>query len=114
MSARRLAQPFLFAIIAALAGCAPDGPKFQASDVSGATFGRNFNLIDATGKPRTLADYRGKAVVIFFGYTQCPDVCPTTLAELAEVMKRLGPDADRVQVLFVTVDPERDTQDLLA
>ena len=117
MSVRRLATPLIFWTVLAsamLAGCAPDGPKFQASDVTGATFGRNFNLIDATGKPRTLADYRGKAVVIFFGYTQCPDVCPTTLAELAEVMQRLGPDADRVQVLFVTVDPERDTQELLS
>ena len=82
--------------------------------MTGATFGRDFNLLDTNGKPRTLADYRGKAVVIFFGYTQCPDVCPTTLAELAEVMKKLGPEADRVQVLFVTVDPERDTPDLLS
>jgi protein SCO1 len=117
MSVRRLASPLAFAVILAcgvLSGCAPDGPKFRSSDVTGATFGRSFNLIDATGKTRTLADYRGKAVVIFFGYTQCPDVCPTTLAELAEVMKRLGPDADRVQVLFVTIDPERDTQELLA
>ena len=86
----------------------------MASDVTGTTFGRDFKLVDHNGKPRTLADYRGKAVVMFFGYTQCPDVCPTTLAELAEAMKRLGPDADRVQVLFVTVDPERDTQDLLS
>ena len=117
MSVRSLASSGSFALLVAwtlLAGCAPEGPKFQSSDVTGATFGRNFNLIDATGKARTLADYRGKAVVIFFGYTQCPDVCPTTLAELAEVMKKLGPDADRVQVLFVTIDPERDTQDLLA
>ncbi len=67
-----------------------------------------------TAKPRTLADYRGKVVVLFFGYTQCPDVCPTTLTELAEVMKRLGPDAKNVQVLFATIDPERDTADLLA
>ena len=94
--------------------CAPDSPKFMASDVTGTTFGRDFRLVDHHGKARTLADYRGKAVVMFFGYTQCPDVCPTTLAELAETMKRLGPDADRVQVLFVTVDPERDTQDLLS
>ena len=108
---RLLAFCFAFAL---LAGCAPEGPKFQASDVTGATFGRDFALNDASGKPRTLADYRGKAVVIFFGYTQCPDVCPTTLAELAEVMKKLGPDADRVQVLFVTIDPERDTPQLLA
>jgi len=121
MSVRRLvsflASPLAFALVAAcaaLAGCAPEGPKFQSSDVTGSAFGRNFDLIDATGRPRTLADYRGKAVVIFFGYTQCPDVCPTTLSELAEVMKRLGPDADRVQVLFVTVDPERDTPELLS
>ena len=117
MSVRRLIARLAFAAVFAcglLSGCAPVGPKFQSSDVTGATFGRGFNLIDATGTPRTLADYRGKAVVIFFGYTQCPDVCPTTLAELAEVMKRLGPDADRVQVLFVTIDPERDTQELLS
>jgi protein SCO1/2 len=116
MSVRRHALHIIFAAIAAcaaLAACTPDGPKFQSSDVTGAAFGRNFSLTDAAGKSRTLADYRGKAVVIFFGYTQCPDVCPTTLAELAEAMKRLGPDADRVQVLFVTVDPERDTADLL-
>ena len=74
------------------------------------SFGRDFALTDHNGKPRTLADFRGKAVVVFFGYTQCPDVCPTTLAMLAETMKQLGPDADRVQVLFVTVDPERDTR----
>jgi protein SCO1/2 len=117
MPGRRLAVSGLFALLVAwplLAGCAPDGPKFQASDVTGVTFGRDFSLFDATGKPRTLADYRGKAVVMFFGYTQCPDVCPTTLAELAEVMKKLGPDADRVQVLFVTIDPERDTPELLS
>jgi protein SCO1 len=97
-----------------VAGCAPDAPKFLASDVTGTTYGRDFHLTDHNGKPRTLADYRGKAVVVFFGYTQCPDVCPATLAELAEVMRRLGPDADRVQVLFVTVDPERDTPELLS
>jgi protein SCO1/2 len=117
MHDRRFTSPLILAFLIAcapLAACAPDGPKFQSSDVTGATFGRDFQLMDATGKPRTLADYRGKAVVIFFGYTQCPDACPTTLAELAEVMKRLGPDADRVQVLFVTVDPQRDTPELLS
>jgi protein SCO1/2 len=98
----------------AVGACSPDAPKFRASDVTGTTYGRDFQLVDHNGKPRTLADYRGKVVVLFFGYTQCPDVCPTTLAELAETMKRLGPDADRVQVLFVTVDPERDTKELLA
>lgn len=100
-----------------IAGCdrAPGGgPAFKAIDVSGADFGRELALPDAEGRPRSLADFRGKVTVIFFGYAQCPDVCPTTLTELAEVMGRLGPDADRVQVLFVTVDPERDTQELLA
>ena len=101
------------AAFAAIA-CGSGSPKFMASDVTGTTFGRDFQLVDHNGKPRTLADYRGKAVVMFFGYTQCPDVCPTTLSELAEAMKRLGADADRVQVLFVTVDPERDTQELLS
>ena len=98
----------------ALAACGPEAPKFKSSDVTGTTFGRDFALVDHTGKPRTLADWRGKVVVLFFGYTQCPDVCPTTLAELADVMKRLGPDAERVQVLFVTVDPGRDTPELLS
>src|SRR4030095_6112122 len=86
----------------------------KGSDVTGSSFGRDFALTDADGKARTLADYRGKAVVVFFGYTQCPDVCPTTLVTLAEAMKKLGADADRVQVLFVTVDPERDTPALLS
>ncbi len=102
-----------FALLLALAACAPEGPKFKTSDVTGASFGRDFALTDANGKARTLADFRGKAVVVFFGYTQCPDVCPTTLARLAEAMKQLGADADRVQVLFVTIDPARDTAELL-
>jgi protein SCO1/2 len=98
---------------AVAAGCGRGGPTFMASDVTGAELGRDFALVDHNGTPRTLADFRGKSVVLFFGYTLCPDVCPTTLAELAEAMKRLGPDAARVQVLFVTVDPERDTPQLL-
>ena len=97
----------------ALAGC-DSRPEFRNTDVTGADFASGFALTGHDGKPRTLADFRGKAVVVFFGYTQCPDVCPTTLAELAEVMRLLGPDADRVQVLFVSVDPERDTQELLS
>ena len=101
-------------LIAVLAACGAGRPAFQASDISGSSFGRDFELKDPQGRTRTLADFRGKAVVLFFGYTQCPDVCPTTLAALAEAMKRLGADADRVQVLFVTVDPERDTPALLA
>jgi protein SCO1 len=98
---------------ALVAACSPDAPKFMASDVTGTTFGKDFALTDHNGKARTLADYRGKVVVLFFGYTQCPDVCPTTLTELAEVMRRLGPDAKKVQVLFATIDPERDTPELL-
>ena len=115
-AAMRRAAALVFAVcaLALLAGCGPDGPKFKASDITGSSFGRDFALTDHTGKPRTLADFRGKAVVMFFGYTQCPDVCPTTLGTLAETMKALGPDAERVQVLFVTVDPERDTQALLS
>ncbi len=100
-------------VLAVLAACGNSGPKFMASDVTGTKFGRDFSLVDQNGKPRTLADFHGKAVVLFFGYTQCPDVCPTTLAELAEAMKKLGPDASRVQVLFVTVDPDRDTPQVL-
>ena len=113
-ASRRRALIAAAAALTLLAACTPDGPKFTSSDITGSAFGRELALNDHTGKPRTLADYRGKAVVVFFGYTQCPDFCPTTLSELAEVMKRLGPDADRVQVLFVTVDPERDTKEILA
>ena len=99
---------------ALLAACSPSSPKFDASDITGASFGRDFSLKDPKGAVRTLADFRGKAVVLFFGYTQCPDVCPTTLSTLAQAMKLLGADADRVQVLFVTIDPARDTPALLA
>lgn len=97
-----------------LAACQKDALQFKNTDITGASFARELSLTDQFGKVRTLADFKGKAVVIFFGYTQCPDVCPTTMVELAKVMKSLGKDAERVQVLFVTIDPERDTQDLLA
>jgi protein SCO1/2 len=97
-----------------LAACSPGAPTFQGADVTGVSFGRDFHLTDHNGKPRSLADFRGKAVVIFFGYTQCPDYCPTTMSELAAAMTELGSDASRVQVLFITVDPERDTRELLA
>ncbi len=102
------------ALAASLLARTAGGPQFKASDITGSSFGRDFELRDPQGSTRRLADFRGKAVVVFFGYTQCPDVCPTTLASLAEAMKQLGPDADRVQVLFITVDPERDTPALLA
>jgi len=111
---RAFAAAMTVVLALALVGCGQKGPSFEASDITGSTFGRDFALSDPAGAPRRLADYRGKAVVVFFGYTQCPDVCPTTLAALAEAMKKLGAEADRVQVVFITVDPERDTPELLA
>ena len=107
---------FATLVLALLAGCggdAPQAPKFTLTDVTGVGFGKELSLTDHNGKPRTLADFRGKVVTVFFGFTHCPDVCPTVLAEMAQVMKELGPDADQVQVLFVTVDPERDTPQVL-
>lgn len=92
----------------------PVQSPFKNTDVTGLDYAKDFALTDHNGKPRTLADFKGKAVVVFFGYTQCPDVCPTTMAEMATVMKELGPQADKVQVLFITVDPERDTPELLS
>jgi protein SCO1 len=98
-----------------LCGCGA-GDKtatFRTTDITGADFGKDFHLTDYNGQPRQLADFRGKAVVVFFGFTHCPDVCPTTLAEMAAALKRLGPAADRVQVIMITVDPERDTPEIL-
>ncbi|MEO6921420.1 MAG: SCO family protein [Collimonas sp.] len=92
----------------------PAKSAFNNTDVTGLGYARDFALTDHTGKPRTLADYKGKVVVVFFGYTQCPDVCPTTMVEMANVLKQMGPLASKVQVLFVTIDPERDTQELLS
>lgn len=105
----------LLLFVAVFAGCSgAEKPSFKSTDITAADFGRDFKLTDHNGKPRTLKDFRGKVVVLFFGYTHCPDVCPTTMAELAQAMKKLGADAERVQVLFVTIDPERDTPALLA
>jgi len=103
-------------LMTGLTGCnqQTSATKFQTIDITGADFGKNFQLTDHNGKSRTLADFKGKAVVMFFGYTHCPDVCPTTMSDLAQALILLGKDADKVQVLFVTVDPERDTQELLA
>ena len=98
---------------ALLAGC-DGGPKFKSVDITGAPYGKALELSDAQGRLRHLEDFRGKAVVLFFGFTQCPDVCPTTLAEMAAALRALGPDADRVQMLFVTLDPERDSGKTLA
>lgn len=100
-----------------LAACNPSNKgteKFNNTDLTGLDYAKDFALTDQNGVPRTLKDFKGKVVVVFFGFTQCPDVCPTTMTEMANVMTQLGPDADKVQVLFVTVDPERDTQELLA
>ena len=88
-------------------------PAFKAIDITGAEYARELSLPDADGKRRTLADFTGKVIVVFFGYTQCPDVCPTTLLELASVKKALGADGARVQGIFVTVDPERDAPEVL-
>ncbi|QWD45673.1 redoxin domain-containing protein [Polynucleobacter paneuropaeus] len=97
----------------ALLACSPK-PEFKNIDITGASgFGSDFSLLDVDGKTRTLADFKGKVVVMFFGYTQCPDVCPTTLTEMQQAMTLLGPQADKVQVLFVTVDPARDTAAIL-
>jgi len=98
----------------ALTGCGGSGPSFKSTDITGADYGKDFALTDHTGKARTLGDFRGKVVVMFFGYTRCPDVCPITLAELKAVKEQLGEEGKRLQVVFVTVDPERDTQKLLA
>ncbi|MEK7362313.1 MAG: SCO family protein [Pseudomonadota bacterium] len=98
----------------AFAGCGPAQPAFRNTDVTGADCCKDFRLTGHDGKTRTLADFRGKVVVMFFGYTQCPDVCPTTMMEMTAVLQQLGADAQRVQMLFVTVDPERDTRELLA
>ena len=97
-----------------LQACGSSGPSFLNTDVTGADYGKELSLTDHTGKPRTLADFRGKIVVLFFGYTRCPDVCPTTLSEMKMILDKLGEDRKKIQVLFVTIDPERDTPELLA
>lgn len=99
--------------LAMLAACGGDAPKFRGVDITGFDYGGEIALRDTGGAKRTLADYRGKVVVLYFGYMNCPDVCPTTLAALREAMTQLGADAGRVQVLFVSVDPERDTPPLI-
>ena len=98
-----------------LVGCGNTAnPTFLSTDITNVNFGRELRLPGPTGEARTLADFKGKAVVLFFGYTQCPDICPTTMGKLASTMKRLGTDAARVQVLFITLDPEHDTPAVLS
>ena len=105
---------FLSALaVLALAACSPDKPKFNAIDITGADYAKGFTLTDHNGQSRSLSDFKGKVVVLFFGYTQCPDVCPTSMVELAEVKRLMGADGDKLQGVFVTVDPVRDTAELL-
>jgi protein SCO1/2 len=109
---RRLFAAALLAML--LVACGKrEAAQFQLTDVTGASFGKALALTDHNGQRRTLADFKGKVVVLFFGFTHCPDACPTTMMELANVAKQLGPDARRLQVLFVTVDPQRDTAEVL-
>jgi len=96
-----------------LSACSETKQSFNAVDITGADYAKDFSLKDADGKVRTMADFKGKAVVLFFGYAQCPDVCPTTMTEMAQVKQQLGKDGDKLQVLFVTVDPARDTPDVM-
>ncbi len=105
------------ALAVSMAGCNRAGdaatPGFRGIDLTGAPYGRDFRLTDADGRERTLADYKGKAVLLYFGFTQCPDVCPTALIRAAEVRKLLGADGDKLQVIFITVDPARDTPEVI-
>jgi protein SCO1/2 len=111
---RAITRIILFFSLAWVLAACDSKPTFKNVDITGSkAFGTNFGLIDVDGRLRTLADYQGKAVVMFFGYTHCPDVCPTTLIEMQEVMSLLGPQAAKVQVIFVTLDPERDTAEVL-
>ncbi|RZL36528.1 MAG: redoxin domain-containing protein, partial [Rubrivivax sp.] len=117
MSTRRFALAALaMSAVLTLAGCQkgePAKPAFKGIELTGAEYARTLNLTDQDGRARSLADFKGKVLVVFFGYTQCPDVCPTTMMEVAEVKKSLGADGDKLQGIFVTIDPERDTAALL-
>lgn len=96
-----------------LTACSPEKPIFKSIDLTGADYAKGFSLTDHNGQLRSLKDFSGKVVVVFFGFTQCPDVCPTAMSELAQVKQRLGSNSDKLQAIFITVDPERDTAELL-
>jgi protein SCO1/2 len=115
LTARRALLPASLALLAMLAGCDrfAEKPAFKGIDITGAPYAATFKLPDSEGRERSLAEFKGQVVLVFFGYTQCPDVCPTTLVELADVKRQLGPDGSKLQGIFVTVDPERDTPALL-
>lgn len=101
------------AALLALGACAPPPPPFNASEVSGIAYGKDIGIADTSGKIRRVEDFKGQITLVFFGFTRCPDVCPSTLMRLRQVRDALGPDADKLQVLLVSVDPERDTPDRL-
>lgn len=113
MLRRHLLQAAAVAAPLVLSACGERKPQFNAVDLTGADYARDFRLPDTDGKVRSLQDFKGKAVVVFFGYTQCPDVCPTTMADIAQAKKLLGPEGAKVQGVFITIDPERDTPELL-
>lgn len=96
-----------------LAACSPDKPSFRSIDITGADYARDFRLADFNGQQRTMADFRGKVVVVFFGFAQCPDVCPTALSDLVQVKQLLGADGSKLQAVFITLDPERDSAEVL-
>jgi protein SCO1/2 len=100
-------------VSATFVACTEQKPAFNAVDVTGADYAKDFAMTDHNGQPKSIKDFAGKVVVIFFGYTQCPDVCPITMAELAEIKKLLGPDGNKLQGLFISIDPERDKPEVL-
>ena len=103
-----------FFMFLALLACSPEKPRFQSIDLTGADYAMGFTLPDTHGQTRTLADFKGKVVMVFFGYTQCPDFCPTTLSEMVQVKHDLGAQGEKIQAIFITLDPERDKPELLA
>ena len=113
LNRRNLGVAALALALSLLAACAPDKLAFKSIDITGADYAKGFTLKDQNGQVRALSDFKGKVAVLFFGYTQCPDVCPTSMTELAEVKRLLGADGERLQGLFITVDPARDTPELL-
>ena len=113
MNKRQVLSGIALTAVLALSGCGQDKPAFRGVDITGADYAQGWELADHNGQVRTLKDFAGKAVIVFFGYTQCPDVCPTSMQELAEVKRLLGKDGERLQGVFITVDPERDTAELL-
>jgi protein SCO1/2 len=111
---RLIATAIATATAVALAGCGPKKAAFIGSDITGTKLGQEMAMVDGNGDQRSLADYKGKVVVVFFGFTHCPDVCPTAMAELAQAMELLGKDAAQVQVLMISVDPQRDTPAIMS